>query len=283
MQFSDITKAIHDAWTFAWPPLVLCLIAYLVARYLNHDLTLQFVSNIFNSLKDYGKQIEGVRDILEPYGLTKLVPIVFAVAVIGFLYILNAPVTVLASKLPPHLSYSPDILLSRSMSEDEKLVLVRKFPAANSFNSAYYMALKTYGKPMGENNPSFAEINYKVDNFIKFAAIISLVAAFFFVKNGSSLVGQMLKILMLLVILSPIWAINLLQLLKNQENQFYNEWNDVRVELLKDADKLLESEKDDEEKQIIERASEQRGKRWWRVTVYDPYYIDWLKYTIFPK
>src|SRR5215475_14338900 len=103
MQFNDIIKAVHDAWTFSWPPIVMCIVLYCIAHYLNAEGTRQTIEIIITLAKSYGTRIENATSILEPYGLTKLIPVISAVLVIGLLYVVNGPVTIFASKLPPHI------------------------------------------------------------------------------------------------------------------------------------------------------------------------------------
>jgi len=141
MQFSDITKSVQDAWHFAWPPLVLSGITYFVARYFHADGTDAVLQRVAENIKDYGAKLDSVRAVLEPYGLTKLVPIVSVVAFIGFIYLLNGPLTIAVSNIPPHLSYQPDKLITRSLSENERLLLIRKYPTVRSLSEAYYLAL----------------------------------------------------------------------------------------------------------------------------------------------
>lgn len=280
MQFSDITKAVHDAWTFSWPPLVMCAIAYLVSRHLNAAGTGRAIESLTANIKAYGVQLDSARSLLEPYGITTLIPIVSAVAVIGFLYILNGPITILASKLPPHVSYSPDTLLSRSMSDQEKLVLLRKYPAANGFNAAYYMALQEHSPTQTSNR---AELNYKIGNFIKFALLAALVLLVVNVIQGVSVGSQLLRFMLLLLLLAPLWCVNFVSLLRNQENQFHHEWAAVRVQLLADSRSLLEKEQSQMEKEVFEALSRDRGRRWWRVYLFDPHAVTWFRYTFFPQ
>lgn len=281
MQFSDITKAVHDVWTFSWPPIVLLLVIYFVSKYLNSDGTRESLGWLSETAKFYGGRLNELKDILEPYGLTKLIPVISAIAVIGMFYLLNGPVTIVASNLPPHISYSPDIALERSMSEEEKLVLLRKFPTADHFNSAYYMALNSY-KPSEEPKSGRADLNHKIDNFIKFAALTTIILFFINIKFGSPIFSQLGKSLLLITILIPIWGINFTILLKKQEQQFFDEWNTVRVELLKDSKKLIELDASEEETNIINQFRENREKRWWRIYFFDPHFIPWFKYTFFP-
>jgi hypothetical protein len=261
MQFSDLTKAIHDAWTFSWPPIIVCVIFIWVSRYLNPKGTHQMIKALAEKVKINRAQVESVRLLLEPYGLTKLIPVVSAVALIGFLYVVNGPLLQIASKLPPHISYQPDVLIYKSISQEEKLVLLRKYPAAESFNSAYYMALR--GRKTGNSvaTPNRAEFNYKVELFIKFAFLSAMALVVMNVKHGLPFWSQLLKVVFMAALVSPIWFVNFVSLLRNQENQFYDEWAAVRIELLAHSQTLLEKNESVREKDILEQLTRNHGRR----------------------
>src|SRR5207248_4375692 len=119
----------HRLFRFKWMPF-------------NPDGTDYFLEMLGTSAKSYGAKLDSIKSLLQPYELTKLVPVISLVLVIGFLYLLNGPIAASVSNLPPHLSYSPDELIGRALSQDERLLLIRKYPTAESFNQAYYLALE---------------------------------------------------------------------------------------------------------------------------------------------
>lgn len=280
MQFSDLTKAVHDAWSFAWPPLVLCCIAYAIAHYFHPDGTDDALLQVVAHVREFGLKLEGVRALLEPYGLTKLVPVIFVVVFVGFMYLLNSPISIAVSNLPPHLAYRPDRLIAEGMSENERLVLLRKYPTSRSLNEAYSLALAS-AKAESKDFPhtSRAELWHKTQNFLKFAlaaAIIMLVAS---LKVGLPIGGQIAKFLLVLAVLAGMWTVSLAGLLYQQEQQFHDEWRPIKLALQKDAASLLATPITNEERT---RLSIESGQRWWRVYVLDQYRWRWMRRTFFP-
>ena len=281
MQFSDLTKAVHDAWSFAWPPLVLCCIAYAISHSLHPDGTLDALRQAVARAREYGLKIEAARALLEPYGLTKLVPVISVVVFVGFMYLLNSPVTVAISNLPPHLSYRPDRLIAESMSENERLLLLRKYPTSRSLNDAYYLALAS-AKLESKDFPqtSRPELWYEGQNFLKFAFVVSLVVLVVSLKAGLPIGGQLGKFLLMLLLVTGLWTVSLVGLLYEQEQQFHDEWTPIKLALQKDAVSLLAAPITDEEKT---RISNEGGHRWWRVYVLDPYRWTWAMRTFLPS
>jgi hypothetical protein len=277
MQFSDITKSVQDAWQFAWPPLVLCAIAYLVARYFHAEATSELLRALVALIKEYGARLDGVRAVLEPYGLTKLVPIISIIIFIGFMYLLNGPLTTVASNLPPHLSYQPDRLITPSLSDQERLLLVRKFPTTRSLNDAYYLALENArAETKAPPRESRAELWYQTHTFLKFAFAAALIMLVLSIKAGMPLLGQLWKFFGLSLALAALWAGSLTGLLYQQEQQFHDEWRPIKLALQKDATSLLGSPITEEER-IKSRV--ESDKSWWRVYILDPYRLTWLKRT----
>jgi hypothetical protein len=279
MQFSDLTNSIQDVWFFAWPPLVLCCIAYVISRYLHPDGTLDALRQWVARAREYGLKIEAARGLLEPYGLTKLVPVISVVAFVGFMYLLNSPMTDAVSNLPPHLSVQPGLLIAESMSEDDCLLLLRTYPASRSLDDAYSLALVS-AKPESKGLPQMSDSGLweKSQSFIKFAFVVSLVTLIVSLKAGLPVGGQLAKFLLMFLLLTSLWVASVAGLLYKLEHQFYQEWWPIHLALQKDAGSRLTAPITDEERA---RIAAKDGQRWWRVYVLDPYLWTWAKRTIF--
>ena len=275
MQFSDITKTIHDAWKFSWPPLFICGIAYLISYFLNPIGTKNFMLQLTQLLKNYGNEIDQLKNILEPYGLTKLVPVIFLIIFIGFLYLINNPILITASNLPPHLSFSPDILNKNTMSKEEKLLLVRKYPAARHFNIAYCLALHDTKKG-DESFTNRAEIYYKIHDFAKLALVLAIIFSIMNILGGQNLFYQLFKLILIFLVISFVWIFSLVGLLYQQEQQFWDDRRSIQLTIQVDAQSILREPISEEEKEKIKDNNE---KKWWRIYFIDTYRFSWIKWT----
>jgi hypothetical protein len=276
MKFSDITAAVREAWQFAWPPLVACLVAYYVADFLYPSGVTRVTGTLRSSATSVGSSLSVFKEIIEPFGLTTLVPFVGLVFVITFLFLVNTAAMVWSSELPPYLSYRPDRLLFDRMGEKEKVLLFRRYPTAQHFNAAYYMALeehKAKGLPLRNSR---ATTYYQFHNFIKFAVAIALVTFVIAVRNREVTFGLFAKMLVVGAGATVLWGVGFVGLLYEQEQQFSREWAAVRAELQADASKLLEKEITAEERLKIR---EPIVGRWWRLYAFDPYRVTWFKNT----
>jgi hypothetical protein len=280
MQFSDIIIAVQDAWNFIWPPLVLCGIAYFVSHFFNANGTNGYLEKLVALGKDYGSKLEDLRALLEPYGLNRFVPVVSLVLAIAFFYLLNVPLTAAVSSLPPHLSYRPDQLIGETMSNEERLLLLRKYPTAESFNQAYYLALEdAESETEVVTRRNRAEIYYKIHDFLKFALVVAVVIVVINMKLGLGARSQLTKLVVMGLLLGVLWFGSLLGLLYHQEQQFYDEWSPIHLSLQKDAATILSEPATDDE---TGRLEVEKGVRWWQVYLFDPYLITWMRRTLFP-
>jgi hypothetical protein len=277
MKFSDLTKAIQDAWSFAWPPLVFFIIAYVIAQYFHPNGTNDALRCLVARMKEYGLRLESIRSVLEPYGLTKLVPVISAVVVVGLMHLVNSPLTAVVDNIPPHLTYSPDVLIGQFMSENERLLLLRKYPTAKGMNDAYYLGVES-AKAETKNGSANdrVQIWYKVQHFIKFGAAASVILFVASVKGGLPVGPQIAKFAFVLVLLICAWAVSLVGLLYQQEQKFYDEWQPIRLTLQEDATSILATPITDEEKRKIAIDSK---RRWWNVNVFNMYRWVWIKKT----
>jgi hypothetical protein len=279
MQFSDLTKTIQNAWEFSWPPVIISLIFYWIAHFLNPVGTQKNGDEITAKIRSYGSRIENFRTLLEPYGLTKLVPVVSAVLVIGTLFIVNGPLLDLAGKLPPHIDFTPENLIAQTMSDEDKLLLLRKYPAAVDFTDAFYMAWMEHTKDKSTQIDNEAGLNFIIDNFIKLTVVYLIVLYAINLKSEKKIWSQSLKALLVAIILSVIWVFNFISLLKNQQNQFLNEWSAVRGALQKDAAVLMKDQGAPSEEMMYKMQSNEKPEKWWRFYIYDPYDLQWFKQT----
>jgi hypothetical protein len=279
MQFSDLTKTIQNAWEFSWPPVITGLLFYWIAHYLNPDGAKKKIEEINVKIRDYGSRIETFRTLLEPYGLTKMVPAVSAVIVVGALFFVNGPLLDLAGKLPPHLDFSPENLIIQTISDDDKLLLLKKYPSASDVTDAFYMAWMEYMKDKSSQSDNQAGVNFIIDNFIKLTVVYLAVVYIINLKSKQPFWSQSLKTLIIAVMLAVVWSINFVSLLKNQQNQFLSEWSSVRGAMQKDAAALMKTQEAPSQEIILKMQANQEQKKWWRFYIVDPYDLQWFQQT----
>lgn len=283
MEFSDITKSVHDAWSFAWPFLVLCGIVYLIARFFNSVILDKSLNNIHALVEVHGKELGSLKKALEPYGLNSLIPLLFFVLIVSIMYLLNGPATEAVSHIPPYVSFSPDVLIDKTMHENEKLLLIRKYPTATDLNDAYYLALEKY-KPEASELGNRAEIWFKMQNFLKFSLVIAIIMVLIDIRQGLSLIGQLGKLGIFLVLIAVLWSISLVGLLYDMEQQFHQDWQVIKLSLQDDAATILTIPATKEEQSKINEWENHdvKGQNWWHVYLFDQYRITWIGRTFLP-
>ena len=231
MQFSEITKAVHDAWTFVWPPTVTLILAWAVLSYIAPQSTDNLKSTVQKKLTENANNVESIRTNLEPYGLAKIIPLFSFIAVVFVLYLVNSVGFGFCSKIPPKIIYQPEQLILPSLSTTDKELLLRRYSSARNVEEALNFALQE-NRNNSKEHINRAELYFNVGNFIKFAAAAAILGLFFGVFRDNATVASLFRFILIAVALSVAWLVNLAPLLYHQEQKFYDEWSNARLEIL---------------------------------------------------
>ena len=274
MDFSDIRTTIHDVWNFCWPPVLAVVVLLAVLRFV-HPPTSRLVPSFLGFLHERADTVTRLRELLEPYGLSRMVPAILLIVVIAVLFLVNQIALGAASKLPPYVSYQPDVLLASRMRDNDKLLLFRRYPTAEHLNAAYHMALKEFAAKPSECTHSGTPPYHRLHTFTKFAAICVLLGIVLGWRDHSF--AALLRGLILLLLLAALWLITFVGLLYQTEQDFSREWARVRLSLQVDANvQLIDPVTDDEFQKLVEPVY----GRWWRIYLFDPYQVSWIKRTL---
>ncbi|MEH1242658.1 hypothetical protein V7H95_14595 [Serratia marcescens] len=284
MQFSDIIKMVQDIWSFSWPPLVICGLAYFMARFFHPAGTTSSLQKILSGMKKYGDKLESTRTILEPYGLTKLVPTISIIMLVSGMFLLNGPITSLVSNIPPYVSYNLALLATKAMSEAQQLALIRKYPMAQSVVEAYYLALRS-AELESKIKPDYEGLSLwnQAQDLLKFALVFATIMLIVSLKAKLPLGKQITKYLLVLVVLMFLWTISLAGLLFQQERVINEESDMVVIPLIKDASPLLTLPITEKEMDELNQVSHEMSQNWWQVYVIDEYRWEWVKKTFYPN
>lgn len=279
MEFNNITSAVYDAWVFVWPPFLMLLISYLCAKLLNPIGTKNAINVFIDKAKNNSVKAKEIHAVLEGYGLAKLIPVTSLVVIISFLYLLNEPVTVAASKLPPHISYIPSVLIeqhSRS-NDDSLLLLLRKYPTADSIDTAYsYAQEELYlSKDYTDSKYDRTSLDYKIQNLIKYAAMSLVILFIVNLFYKVSLPSLFARLVVGIFIISAIWSLSVVPLLYDQEQSMYDDWRKIQITLQSEAKELLTGEVTEKESQLLERRGS--NERWWMIEFYNSQMLWWAK------
>jgi hypothetical protein len=283
MEFREITSVVNDAWQFMWPPATMMLIALGVSNFLHRANTVEWLQRFVEGVKSSGARIEEIRTALDGYGLSKLVPLASAIAVIAFLFLLNGPVMQAASTLPPTLVFTSAKFAQQHSTERQKLLLLRKYPAAESFEDAYSLAQDELLSSASTSEKRHDRLgkHYQIQGFIKFAFVCAVVFFILHKIRGGRLLPLLSRFIALCAFIAVIWVVSFPFLLFNHEQTLFDDWRTMEIALQKDATTLLAAEPSERERRILDNASPDVAKtRWWEVRVFDAYMFHWIERNI---
>lgn len=278
MQFSDITKSIHDGLKFSWPPIFLSGSTLLICNWLNSNLTESLLKNLLLNLKDFGLKVNEIKAILDMFGLMPVIPLISMVIVIAFLYLINGPIFKIFAWLPPWLYFRPDLLIGRRLSNRDRLLILRKYPAAVNFSQAYSHLIQENQRV--EENPWHSAMHfcYTIQCFIKAIFVFVLAFLVYDMYLGTPFLHYGFKIIIFFLVAPIFLLIFMAGQLYYQELMLWYEWDYV-FRSFKTPE--LESQTiqfvGNEESKVYVNLS----KKWWIVRFTRPGIYDWLKRTFY--
>jgi|GEM_PF-6175870 len=285
MKFADITKSVGDAWAFLVPPIMQCGLIYLLAHYLDPVRTERYINAMVNGLRSMGSTVDAMRNALGPYGLTTLVPIVSFIAVVAAMYVLSGPILSVCANLPPSFFFRPDVLIARSASREELLLVLRWFPAAPNFGTAYSLATSALKSTQDVTTEDFwatrIQLYGKIQGLTKFALVTTLILAITDIRLGNSVTVILGKVVVVVCAAAMVWAVSGIAVLYHNEQAFFEQWRAIRVQMQHDSSALLQAELSPEETTKIETA-QRRRTRWWGIQFGSSYRLRWLQHTLWP-
>lgn len=277
MKFSEVTSAVHEAWQFAWPPVISGFIAFKIAVFVYPSGTEYLIASSASAARRNADVAENLKATLEPFGLTALIPIISLILVVACLYLVNLVCQVLPSRLPPFVSYRPDVLWSQRATAPEKLLLLRLYPTARDSTAAFTLA---YRQQLQRSVHTRPDIAFKMQNLFKFAllvAVASLVVSAF--RNDLS-AGMAGRFLLIAIILSWMWLCALLGYLYRQEQQFFDDLSEMTLGFQERAVELLREPPSLEETRRASDAPASVTSRWWSIDFFFPGWIAWMRRTL---
>lgn len=111
MSFQNIQGAVHQAWEFAWPPVVLLLIMIIIFFWIAPAAAIRGRTVLVNAITT--DKVRKTRAHLRLWGLSKLLPIMAAFGILFLLYFVNRSVRSMGDLLPPKIVHTPSSLVAR--------------------------------------------------------------------------------------------------------------------------------------------------------------------------
>tara|TARA_R110001592_G_scaffold289216_4_gene558434 strand:- start:72 stop:884 length:813 start_codon:yes stop_codon:yes gene_type:complete len=256
----------------------MCGIAYWSARFVDPVATDKQSKSFVEFAKNLGEKLGTSKEILEPYGLAKLVPILSLILVVATLYILNGPVTSGLNKIPPYVYYMPDQLVAKYTSENDARLLVRKYAPVKSFREVYHKAIGAHYKDTADFQviTGNREVCFKITIFLKFSLVVGSLVFFASVKREYRNWTPWTKFARLLVSIGFLWIITGIASLYYTEVHYRDTWVPI-LELVRNDANVLPEPVDAMEEDMIIKTKEK--SEWWRVEFFGTDWIDWLDET----
>ena len=279
MRFSDLTSSIQDAWLFLLLPMIQCLAVYLIGSYLFPSGTHRAINALAAGILNLGHTLHSTSGVLELFGIKALVPIISVVALVACLYLLRGPIFVLVtSLLPPQIGSYSALFMLQHFPQSECLLVLRKYPAATSFDEAYSMALMGAGELTGDDRfwQDRSGNGMTVQGVAKFSLVAAIIVLWISIRSGMPPAHQFARFATLLLGILIIWSGGFLSALYAMEQLEFV--RDKRILRSLGSVANLSVATDDEARALHVN----RGARWWRLG-FSSYSLSWVRRTLWPR
>ncbi|MFC7338004.1 hypothetical protein ACFQY0_12500 [Haloferula chungangensis] len=276
MKFSEILKAVKNAWGFAWPPIVALAVVFWVSDYVSAFSIKNAILTGLGTIHEKMGWLKEVKAMLNEYGLAKMVTVFAGVLLVVVLYLIKHVGLSLVGALPPFLEVSVPRLLLRLLPDKEVVRLLRRYPGAESFKQAYAWGLAEVQMSRSSSDNTPDSVGLVVSQLTKLAAVTAVVVACVSIRSHPGPV--LIEMLTVLVVCALVWFGTAISVLRDQHQAARELWISLRSNLLKDTEKLSEAEIELAEFQrVAEEKRVARAARWWSVRFVDGKVSAWCR------
>jgi hypothetical protein len=276
MKFSEILKAARNAWGFAWPPIVALAVIFLVADFVSVFSVKEAILKGVGDIRHKVAWVKEVRELLDEYGLAKMVTVFAGVLLVVVLYLIKHVGLSLVGALPPYLEISMPRLLLKMLPEKEVVRLLRRYPGAKDFEQAYEWALAEHESSLPKPLDPPETVGSVVNQLTKLAAVAAIVVA---CGSVGSDFGHLLgRVLIVMLICGVVWLGTAVTVLHEQHRLAQELWFAFRKGLLAGTAALTLEEISEDELETA-RAEKEGAKtsRWWRIRLLDGRVLAWCR------
>jgi hypothetical protein len=290
MKFSDLTESIHQAWQFFVPPIinlfVLTSLTYFIAPQLLRDILTKATYLNVGFLND-----EAFKKFFDFYGLSKLTPVFFVVALIVLLYLVQRFVLRIGTVLPGRITYAQEYLLLHVVTPTR----LAQWWATMPDTDGAYKVVQVLGNRLNlapsevRSNVVHWENEYarhsRVFNTLKVYWLWTILISIVGLLTGQGILGILSKAFTITVVIVLIGGYEFVKLVYTIEQIGHACANSIDgILLVRDVSgPLLGKETIDEKcREILESRICDRF-RWWEFKLFSLYDLQWFRRTFLKK
>jgi hypothetical protein len=227
MEFLQVGELLTKAAETVLPPLFGLAAALFIFRLLDPAAFARLAAG-FKRLIVHHHRLRSAREGLEPYGLGWLVPfftlITFAAVVLTTHYFL----ALAGDRLPPQVNRDDAYLVPPTIDQSDRLLLVRKYPGADSYQAAYDLSVKAWDLAGKDSLDSSIDYYRRMMRMAKYLAIVALLASIFGLRRAGARVTTLARLLAVLVACAALWAAGLGCYVDGMGNAYQRRWREIR-------------------------------------------------------
>ncbi|HXA18615.1 MAG TPA: hypothetical protein VN380_16595 [Thermoanaerobaculia bacterium] len=134
MNFAQIAAAVKDVWDFLWPPIALIVVLLAITRAVAPKTNV--VLALWLRARLDSEHQARMNEIVDRVGLGKTLAATFIFIGVFALYVTATVSTVVGAAIPPNISYFPDRILARRISDDDAACIWSRYPYTEGLRDA---------------------------------------------------------------------------------------------------------------------------------------------------
>jgi CheY-like chemotaxis protein len=291
VDFSGLVRAIQDFWNFFWPAAVCLVILLGIVRTVAPCSTAGIRTWLTRLRPDDQAQVSAFK-VIKRFGVDKLIPIAVAFCLLFFMDVAKTIVISAGEALPPTIVYRYDLWFLKHSSDEGFSCLWAHFSDKPTLDGLQRDVERELGEleAKSKDSKAFESVNYWTQKggtaqegfsackfFIAWAILWAVIESLVTKKSAHPLSAAaicvgVLAITSALFLFRDVWSI---------EQAEYSRLSAVEVVLFQEKPSCQEITEEQQAAyiKVIEdtaRIQMSENERWWRIQLFDSYYLRWL-------
>ena len=211
-------------------------------------------------------RLRSAREALEPYGLGWLVPFGILFASVSLILTAHYGLALAGDSLPPQVNRDDARLIPPRIDRGDRLLLLRKYPGAESYEGAYDLAVKAWDLAGKDSFDDSADYYRRMMRMAKYLAIAGVLAWIFGRRRPGARAAALGRLLLVLIACAALWAAGLHLYLGRMEKSYDQRWRAIRNTLRVEG---YSREVPPPTAAELRKMQDEPVRPWWNISLHD--------------
>jgi hypothetical protein len=167
-------------------------------------------------------------------------------------------------QIPPQVNRDDEYLIPPAIDHSDRLLLLRKYPGADSYTAAYDLAVKARDLAGKDSLDSSIDYYRRMMRMAKYLAIVAVLAWIFGLRRPGARAATLARLPAVLVACAALWALGLCFYLNSMANAYQRRWREIRNTLRVEA---YAREVPPPTAAELKKMQDERIRPWWNIAL----------------